>query len=55
MTEEKPICSKCKHFYITWDTRFPNGCRAYRIKSRYLPSLEVLRATGKGCLVFEKK
>lgn len=55
MNVPKPVCPKCKHFYITWDHRFPKGCRAYGIKSRYAPSVEVFRATGKTCAVFEPK
>ncbi|ABO49134.1 hypothetical protein Dred_0592 [Desulforamulus reducens MI-1] len=55
MSNQTPSCPKCKHFYITWDRRFPNGCKLYGIKSKYPPSLEVLRATGKTCLVFERK
>jgi len=45
-------CGKCKYYYITWDKRFPNGCRAYGIKTRYMPSAEVLKATGRGCLCY---
>ncbi len=48
-------CGKCKHYYITWDKRFPNGCRVYGIKTRYMPSAEVLKATGRGCLCYEAK
>ncbi|MBF7081449.1 uracil-DNA glycosylase [Desulfallas sp. Bu1-1] len=55
MDGNRPVCHKCKHFYITWDHRFPNGCRGYGIKSKYLPAVEVLRATGKGCLCFVPK
>lgn len=55
MTDQKPTCPKCRHFYITWDARFPNGCRAYGIKAKYPPALEVFRATGKSCLLFERK
>ncbi|AGL02968.1 hypothetical protein Desgi_3645 [Desulfoscipio gibsoniae DSM 7213] len=48
-------CRKCKHFYITWDARFPNGCKSYGIRSKYNPAFEVLRVTGKGCLCFHEK
>lgn len=51
--EERLVCTKCKYYYVTWDKRFPNGCKCYGIKTRYNPSLEVLKATGKGCLCFE--
>nr|WP_097157187.1 uracil-DNA glycosylase [Bacillus oleivorans] len=46
---------QCQHFYVTWDTRFPRGCRVYGFKTRQLPSVEVFRASGMKCLKFEKK
>nr|WP_238492489.1 uracil-DNA glycosylase [Desulfotruncus alcoholivorax] len=53
--EKTRNCFKCKHYYITWDGRFPNGCRIYGIKTKYNPSAEVLKATGKECFGFEEK
>lgn len=52
---EKPVCHKCRHFYITWDKNTPNGCRLYGIKTRRNPSQVVMSATGTGCLGYEKK
>jgi hypothetical protein len=52
---ERPNCFKCKYFYITWDKNFPNGCRIYGIKTRHIPSVVVLQATGEGCLGFDEK
>ncbi len=51
----KVNCYKCKHFYITWDTHFPRGCRLLGFKSRSIPSEDVLRASGISCLSFEPK
>ncbi|HSV31127.1 MAG TPA: hypothetical protein VLH40_03780 [Atribacteraceae bacterium] len=48
-------CYQCAHFYITWEKQRPHGCRALRFKSRVLPSLEVLRSSGRRCLSFVKK
>ncbi|SFG88471.1 hypothetical protein SAMN05660649_03010 [Desulfotomaculum arcticum] len=53
--EKAKNCFKCKHYYITWDARFPNGCRIYGIKTKYNLSTEVIKATGKECLCFEEK
>jgi hypothetical protein len=50
-----PDCFKCRHFYVTWDPSFPRGCRAFGIKSGNVPALEVRRATGRDCPVFEEK
>lgn len=48
-------CFKCKFFYVTWDNRYPKGCKAFQFKTAGLPSVEVLRASGQPCLRFEKK
>ncbi len=49
-----PDCLKCRHFFVTWDKRFPRGCRVFEIKSRELPSHVVLRSTGRQCPSFER-
>jgi hypothetical protein len=48
-------CKNCIHYYITWDRKFPYGCKAIQFKSARLPSLEVFAASGIICLRFEKK
>ena len=48
-------CRKCSHFYVTWDKKFPYGCKAAAFKSARLPSVEVLAASGTACLSFERK
>jgi len=48
-------CFSCKHFYITWDRRFPYGCKALGFKSRSMPSAEVYSASSQECLSHEKK
>jgi len=48
-------CAACVHFYVTWDPRFPRGCRALGFKCRDLPSALVRQASGLRCLRFERK
>ncbi|WP_378127978.1 uracil-DNA glycosylase [Cohnella boryungensis] len=48
-------CMKCKHFYVTWDPRFPKGCKAFGFKSHTLPSLTVRSSSGQPCMMFEPK
>ena len=48
-------CNKCKHYYITWDKNFPNGCRAMGFKAKESPSISVLKSSGIECLMFESK
>jgi hypothetical protein len=51
----KPICSQCKHFYITWDPKIPNGCRQFGIQCKDLPSKIVSQAGMVDCNGFEAK
>lgn len=52
---EKPNCSQCRHFFVTWDQKTPNGCRRYGIQSKGRPS-EIVSAAGMGdCQAFEQK
>ncbi|MCE5311719.1 MAG: hypothetical protein LLF86_01050 [Nitrospiraceae bacterium] len=46
-------CFKCRYFYVTWDERFPYGCRGMGFKSKTKPSDEVLSISGVECLKFE--
>jgi hypothetical protein len=48
-------CVNCKNFFVTWENKFPYGCRAYEIKSKSAPNLQVLENTGLSCLLFELK
>jgi hypothetical protein len=53
--DNTPICRKCKFYYITWDAKHPHGCRAMGFKSKELPSVTVLKNSGKNCLLFQNK
>ena len=48
-------CARCQHYYVTWDSHFPHGCRALGFKSRVLPAQEVLVASGMTCLAFQPR
>ncbi len=49
-------CRNCQHFYITYDPKTPNGCKAYQIQSQAIPSQVVKRANnGQECLGFKAK
>ncbi|WP_460530448.1 hypothetical protein [Chitinimonas naiadis] len=50
-----PNCMQCVHHYVTWDTRFPYGCRALGFKSLRQPSLEVFASSGQHCLQFQPR
>jgi len=55
MNERDIDCRKCRHYYITWDKKFPYGCRAIQFKSAKSPSFEVYAASGQACLRFHDK
>lgn len=52
---ERINCFTCKHFFVTWDPKFPRGCKAFQFKTNRLPSAQVLSASGQPCLKYEKK
>jgi len=54
-TNERIDCTKCKHYFITWEPSAPKGCRAFGFKTSVMPSLMVLRSSGKPCMHFELK
>jgi hypothetical protein len=45
-------CRKCEHFFITWETGKPYGCKGFGFKSGRIPSIEVLESSGRECLKF---
>ena len=51
----KPDCYNCKHFFVTWQAHAPRGCRAFGFKTKNLPSIEVLKASGKDCEYYNPK
>lgn len=55
MKKEKINCFHCIHFFITWDDRFPRGCRAMDFKSSKMPSTVVYEASGMQCAKFQPK
>ena len=48
-------CSECKYYYITWDKKFPYGCKKLNFKSKVYPSINVFQSSGEKCLYFENK
>lgn len=52
---QRPHCTRCAHYFITFDAHFPYGCRAMNFKSKGLPQNEVQGATGAGCLAFQAR
>jgi hypothetical protein len=48
-------CNSCIHYYITWDKKFPYGCKAMGFKTHEVPSLSVYKSSGTECLLFQSK
>jgi hypothetical protein len=55
MNEEKPVCQRCRYYFVTWQADFPHGCKAFDMKSKTLPCLEVQIISKQDCLKFEPK
>ena len=52
---EKVNCYKCVYYYVTWDPKFPKGCRFFGFKTAGTPSADVYRSAGASCNGFAKK
>ena len=48
-------CNSCEHFFITWNKRFPFGCRAMGFMSSNSPSKDVFEVEGRDCLAYKNK
>jgi len=55
MPHKKVACRKCAYYYVTWDRKFPYGCKAFGFKSKTTPSLDVFRSSGEPCMKFTAK
>lgn len=53
--QKKINCIKCKHFYTTWDPKFPRGCKAFNFKTHTIPSVTVFQSSGSDCMKYEEK
>jgi len=51
--QNRPNCTGCRHYYITWEPSHPYGCRAYGFKSRRVPGAVVIESSGKECILFK--
>ena len=45
-TAQQVDCNACAHFFITWDKRFPYGCKAMGFMSSHSPSKDVFEVEG---------
>lgn len=49
------ICQKCVHYFVTWQVGKGHGCKAYGFKSAQLPSVVVKNSSGADCRLFMPK
>jgi hypothetical protein len=45
-------CLKCKHYFVTWDARYPRGCKLFGFRGAKMPSITVYESTGEQCKNF---
>jgi len=56
MSLPRIVCHRCAHYFVTWNPRFPHGCRRMGFVSRIYPGDQVRRAMcGSDCVLFEAK
>ena len=55
MKETEINCFNCIYFYVTWDDKFPRGCRAMDFKTNKIPSMLVRESSGMECTRFKAK
>ena len=54
--EIKPInCFSCEHFYITYEQKYPYGCRIIGFKSARMPSVDVYINSDMECGLFVRR
>jgi len=51
----RPDCLHYAHYFVTWESDRPRGCRAYEFKAAELPSEVVREASGQPRQLFERK
>lgn len=52
MTDRTVNCLRCVHFFVTWESARPRGCRVLGFKCREVPSQVVRNASGEECGYF---
>ncbi len=52
---KRPLCSKCEHYYVTWEQGTPHGCKAMGFKSRDYPYAVAFHVSGLCCQLFKEK
>ena len=55
VSDKQIECNSCAHFFITWNKRFPFGCRAMGFMSANSPSKDVFEVEGRDCLAYKNK
>ena len=60
MVENQPAtttinCFSCEHLYITYEAKFPYGCRIMGFKSVRMPAADVFANSDMDCNLFTPK
>ena len=48
-------CFSCEHFFITYEQKYPYGCRIISFKSARMPSVDVYINSNMECGLFVQK
>jgi hypothetical protein len=52
---QRVVCQRCKHYFVTWEKNKPHGCKAYGFKSRLMPSAVVFQSSGIACSFYQQR
>lgn len=52
---ERPLCTRCEYYYVTWEQGVPHGCKAMGFKSREYPYSVAFHVSGVCCQMFKFK
>ncbi len=53
--EDSISCLRCVHYYVTWNKKYPRGCRKYGFETDLMPSDTILIYTCKSCAYYKNK
>lgn len=53
--DSKIDCTQCQHYFVTWESDRPHGCRFFGFKSPQSPALVVIESSRLACHGFQRK
>ncbi|PIP96524.1 MAG: uracil-DNA glycosylase [Bdellovibrio sp. CG12_big_fil_rev_8_21_14_0_65_39_13] len=48
-------CLKCRHYFATYNSLTPRGCKLFQFQTAQIPANVIKRETGEDCQEFEER